>query len=334
MYQIDAIRILQRPKNKPRYSLQNSNIFKSNFKFHAFSQDAEEMREQSSFWTYEHKQYGRGAFTGEITVFHTNRLQVSYTLRSTGIFLRGGLPPKTTIVCYHYTDPRKIFYRGNTLLDSQVMVLNHTDELEYHSLYPSTAMTVAIDTELLNERCISIFGYPLSSLSYQERITMQPGYYKRQASALFSLLQSAWNGLSLKTEKDEEMIENEILNIIFTGVQHHEILNNSPDRLNMAKKAEDYIRSNLKTQVMIGELCEAIGTTERTLHLGFKERFGLSPNAYMQAMRLNGAYQDLRTSKSKNKVSEVAIDWGFNHLGRFAKQYKRMFGKLPSETFR
>jgi AraC-like DNA-binding protein len=54
----------------------------------------------------------------------------------------------------------------------------------------------------------------------------------------------------------------------------------------------------------------------------------------MQAMRLNGAYQDLRTSKSKNKVSEVAIDWGFNHLGRFAKQYKRMFGKLPSETFR
>jgi len=194
------------------------------------------MREQSAFWTYEHKQYGRGAFTGEITVFHTNRLQVSYTSRSTGIYIRGGLPPKTTIVCSHLTNPRKIFYRGRALSDSEVMVLNHTEELEYHSLYPSTAMTVAIDTELLNDRCISILGCPLSSLNCQERITMQPGYYKRQASALFSLLQSAWNGLSLKTEKDEEMIENEILNIIFTGVQHHEILNNSPDRLNVAKK--------------------------------------------------------------------------------------------------
>jgi AraC-like DNA-binding protein len=71
----------------------------------------------------------------------------------------------------------------------------------------------------------------------------------------------------------------------------------------MWKKAVEYIRSNPKTPVMIGQLCEVIGTTGRTLHLGFKERFGLSPNAIMKVMRLNGAFQDLRTSKSKNKVS-------------------------------
>ncbi len=333
MYRTLAIRLLQRPKEKPGYSLPNANIFKSDFRFHAVSQDAEEMREQSAFWTYEHKQYSRGSFTGEITAFHTNRLQVSYTFRSTGIFLRGGLPPKTTILSYHYTDPRKIFYRGNALSDSQVMVLNHTEELEYHSLYPSTALTVAIDTELLNERCITIFGVPLNSLRHQERISMLPGYYKRQRSALFSLLQSVCNKSSLTADNDEEMIENEILEIVLTGVQHPANLNNAPARLNVAAKAEEYIRGNLKKTVMIKELCEAIGTTERTLHLGFKERFGLSPNAYMQTMRLNGAYQDLLTTKSQNRVSEIATDWGFNHFGRFAKQYKRMFGKLPSETF-
>jgi hypothetical protein len=49
MNQTDAIRILQRPKRKPGYSLQNSNIFKYDFKFHVVSQDAEEMREQSAF---------------------------------------------------------------------------------------------------------------------------------------------------------------------------------------------------------------------------------------------------------------------------------------------
>jgi len=312
--------------------VQNGKIFKSGLKFHVVSNDAEEMREQSAFWSYEHKQYNRGTFTGAITAFHTNRLQVSYIRRSNGIFLRGGLPPKTTIITYHFTNPGKIIYRGKALSESQVMALNHTEELEYHSLYPSTSLTVAVDTELLNERSISICGVAFSSLRNQERITMKPGYYTKQACNLLSLLQSCFNESRLSTEKAEEVFENAILETVLFGVQHPEKVNRSPGRLTVAKKAEEYIRRNLKDPVTINKLCDVVGTTERTLHLGFKERFGMSPCAYMQLMRLNGAFQELNTTKPKNRVSEIAIDWGFNHFGRFAKQYKRMFGELPSET--
>jgi AraC family ethanolamine operon transcriptional activator len=290
------------------------------------------MREQSAFWSYEHKQYNRGKFTGEITAFHTSRLQVSCIHRSNGIFIRGGLPPKTTIITYHFTDPGKIIYRGKAFTDSQVMSLNHTEELEYHSLYPSTALTIAVDTALLNERSISICGVPFSSLRNQERVTMVPGYYKKQTSTILSFLQSCLNQSHLNTEKTEEIIENEILELILSGVQHHEKVGRSPGRLAVAKKAEIYIRRNLKDPATINELCEVVGTTERTLHLGFKERFGMSPGNYMRLMRLNGVFQELRTTKSKNRVTEVAIDWGFNHLGRFANQYMKMFGELPSET--
>lgn len=31
-------------------------------------------------------------------------------------------------------------------------------------------------------------------------------------------------------------------------------------------------------------------------------------------------------------VSDIAKKWGFTHLGRFAKEYKALFGVLPSET--
>jgi AraC-like DNA-binding protein len=33
-------------------------------------------------------------------------------------------------------------------------------------------------------------------------------------------------------------------------------------------------------------------------------------------------------------VTELAMDYGFLHLGRFSEVYRQRFGELPSETFR
>ncbi len=46
-------------------------------------------------------------------------------------------------------------------------------------------------------------------------------------------------------------------------------------------------------------------------------------------MRFNKARQELLC---KNNVTDAAFVAGFNHLGRFAEQYRIMFGELPSVT--
>ncbi|MFD2500918.1 hypothetical protein ACFSTI_21320 [Rhizorhabdus histidinilytica] len=33
-------------------------------------------------------------------------------------------------------------------------------------------------------------------------------------------------------------------------------------------------------------------------------------------------------------MTEIACRWGFYQFGRFAAQYRRLFGELPSETLR
>jgi AraC family transcriptional regulator, ethanolamine operon transcriptional activator len=33
-------------------------------------------------------------------------------------------------------------------------------------------------------------------------------------------------------------------------------------------------------------------------------------------------------------VTQAASQWGFWHLGYFSRDYRKMFGELPSQTFR
>jgi AraC family ethanolamine operon transcriptional activator len=51
------------------------------------------------------------------------------------------------------------------------------------------------------------------------------------------------------------------------------------------------------------------------------------------ARSLNQVRRQLQMRRSdKIKIADVANDWGFWHMGQFAKDYRRMFGELPSDT--
>ena len=80
-------------------------------------------------------------------------------------------------------------------------------------------------------------------------------------------------------------------------------------------------------------LCEAIGVSERGLQYAFREYVGVSPLAYMRICRLNRVRTVLREScLGETTVTDVAMRFGFLHLGRFAADYRRFFGESPSAT--
>ena len=99
------------------------------------------------------------------------------------------------------------------------------------------------------------------------------------------------------------------------------------------RRAVDYLRENAAEPLTLGDLVRASGVAGRTLLKHFKDAYGVSPMRYLRNHRLLRVREELLRDPAA-RVSEVAVRWGFAHLGRFAREYRQRFGEPPSRTRR
>lgn len=105
-------------------------------------------------------------------------------------------------------------------------------------------------------------------------------------------------------------------------------------RARAVRRATEFIEQGGRTPLLVSQVCEAAGVSWRTLDYAFKERYGVSPKAFMKSRRLNAARRTLREAKPKTTVRSAASQWGFWHMSQFAADYRKLFGELPSDTLR
>jgi AraC-like DNA-binding protein len=99
-------------------------------------------------------------------------------------------------------------------------------------------------------------------------------------------------------------------------------------------RAMAWARAHLREQVRLQALARVAGVPARTLETHFRQFLGTTPLGWVREDRLAQARRALLAAKGRATVSDVAMDCGFNQLGRFAAQYCRRFEELPSETLR
>lgn len=91
------------------------------------------------------------------------------------------------------------------------------------------------------------------------------------------------------------------------------------------------IEEHCAEPIYIPELCKTIGVSERTLRICCQEQLGMSPKRYLLLRRMHLARRALReSSPTETTVTEIATRYGFFQLGRFAGEYRSIFGELPS----
>lgn len=94
-------------------------------------------------------------------------------------------------------------------------------------------------------------------------------------------------------------------------------------------KALDFIDIYYNDNVSVEQIAEHVGVTRKYLYTVFKQLTGFSPKEYLIYYRLEKATQ-LLTDRNLT-VENVAVSVGYANQFCFAKEFKRLVGKTPTE---
>jgi AraC-like DNA-binding protein len=98
------------------------------------------------------------------------------------------------------------------------------------------------------------------------------------------------------------------------------------------RRVEEWIDAHFSNPISIDDLAEVAGVSVRSLQAAFRQARDCTPMQALHGRRLRAAWESLRAPEADTTVTAVALDCGFCHLGRFARDYRRFFGESPSAT--
>ncbi|KHK61784.1 MULTISPECIES: AraC family transcriptional regulator [Pseudomonas] len=100
-------------------------------------------------------------------------------------------------------------------------------------------------------------------------------------------------------------------------------------------RLEELIEKNIKQSISLEQLADLVHIGVHSLYALFDKHAGTTPMRFIRQRKLEAIRARLSDPQvAVSNVTEVALDYGFLHLGRFANYYKSTFGELPSDTLR
>lgn len=227
----------------------------------------------------------------------------------------------------HESEPGSLFFGNLASFDEVVICPQRT----HHALSIANATIVDCLTSLLGEAATKPLVF--SQLMPLETETGQQ--LEALLSFLWQYMQHATGGPAQRCHR--QLIET-VMMIILEKVPHNytEIIQKTasdaaPLRL---RRAIEFVHAHAADTISIVDISKAAGISVRALQLSFQEFKGTTPMAYLKAVRLKNAREDLIRRDGPVTVGQIAAKWGFTHVGRFAQQYRDMYGETPSQTIR
>jgi AraC family ethanolamine operon transcriptional activator len=256
----------------------------------------------------------------------------------------GGLPDSCYTLSYVADCPgvARAFNLGIEHGDGYLAVFPPGATLDVAEPAGSVHAILTIPEDLFHQRLEEYSpGFPLNSLTNGTAIHLDADGRRcldQIVAEIRSLLREAGNS-ELADPLARENLESELietyLKALASGFADGQPRQIPRERQCQSKvlKAREFIFDRLGEDSSVEEMANYSGLSPRGLEKLFRRTLDISPGTFQRHVRLCGAFLDLRRrEKQSGAVKLVALTWGFWHMGRFAHNYKLLFGERPSET--
>lgn len=300
--------------------------------------DFDAIADAAKDWDLDFRLLGRGRGSGEIETVATQRAAVQRNRFPWKLLQRGASPRGCLTFGIGVEATQELSWCGQMARDDFLVSFPADGEYESGSDESFHVYTLTFDTELVHE-VARILGQSDGAVSLPSTGVFRASW--ERASAIREIVArilgtSRERGSSDSPRGLTRAIEYELLVELLAALSIGRRAKSPGPKLRALalRRSRDFVDAAAGRRVTVRELCEATGVSWRTLDYAFKERYGVTPKAFLRARRLNAVRRQLQDPESADTVSRAAGRWGFWHLSQFAADYRRLFGELPSETLR
>lgn len=294
--------------------------------------DFDDLTASTRHWDLDFRQLDRGQFHGELLQLMVGRIQVGEARFERSLQQHGASPLGMRTFVIPASSAVKFNWRRHDVTANDLLLFPSNGELESVSNTDFHIFTMSVPDELL---------VPSDQTDEPPQLSWEklPGSpcLPQLRSLLANVISAARTDSGfLKVAEIVAELEHELISLLSQTICS---TTSSPIRIPDRKRdlaVEQIQRIVIDSEeklFSVDDLCAATQVSQRTLRYAFLERYGVTPKAYLKAIRLNGVRRELKRSSSLNtRVNTIALTWGFWHMGQFAADYRRHFAELPSQT--
>lgn len=303
--------------------------------------DFDELAVAVQAWDLDLRQLERGPFTGSISQFVGGRVQFGRARFGRSLEQFGSSPRGLVTFGIPADHSLRLFWRGQPVTGSQIMALPQNRELNAVSNPDFDIYTFSVSDELLMRTCAES-GFPdfPDLLGERELFHGTPEAMRSLRQLCARIHRRIEKGLSVpEISALQRELEGDFTGALLTALTSSIPIDCTPPSPRLRhialRKSLEYIGDHRTDPVTVRDLLGISGASWRTLDYAFRERFDITPKEYLKTVRLNGVHKELRkVDPSSARICDIANGWGFWHMGQFAADYRRLFGKLPSATLK
>lgn len=244
---------------------------------------------------------------------------------------RGATPPGFRTFVIPANDAVNYCWRGRNLNGNHLSLFPLNGELHSVSNQTFHVFTVSFHHNLVDNACKTLGSIKLEEAIKTENVWRINGSTMQKMRVFAAaIIRQLAHGESITRLQQELLLE------ILLAVRNSEEARPKVELIqkhNMLKRATDWMRLHVIEPQPLSKFYNEMGMSERAIQTAFKDQFGLTLKSYYKNYRLSKVRHALKLADSRS-VSEIAAHYGYWHMGQFSKDYKKLFGELPTHTLK